>query len=401
MKTSSLIASVLTGVFSSFATAQSSVTIYGILDENLTYNTNINGKHLVSLGSGGLQSTRWGIRGIEDLGGGAKALFMLENGFNITNGALSNANPGSTQGLEFGRQAWIGLGNEAGTITIGRQYDSVVDFLGKLSIADQWGGSITAHPADIDNFNNTGRVNNAIKLSSATYAGLKIDGLYSLGGIAGHLAQNQVWSLGAGYDSGPMTVGVGYLNVRNPNIGFYGDNGASTPANANGVFFTSPVTSGFASARSMRVIGAGAAYTIDKTTVGMTYSNTRFQSLGDTLASGPNPNHYTGSATFNDVELNLRFQATPALVLGTAINYLKGNGVASTTLSSDGATYWQGAVGADYALSKRTDVYVVGMVQKASGTQSTGGPAVAAINGLTASRNSRQALARVGMRHKF
>lgn len=400
MKTSSLIVTLLTGAVSSLASAQSSVTIYGILDENLTYNTNSSGKHLVSLGSGGLQSTRWGIRGVEDLGGGTKALFMLENGFNITNGALSNANPGSSQGLEFGRQAWVGMGNDLGTVTIGRQYDSVVDFLGKLSIADQWGGSITAHPADIDNFNNTGRVNNAIKVASANYQGLKVDGLYSLGGVAGHVSRNQVWSLGAGYDSGPLTLGVGYLNVRNPNVGFYGDNGASTPASANGIFFTSPVTSGFASARSMQVIGAGAAYTIGSTTLGMTYSNTKFLSLGDTATSGPNPLHYAGSATFNDVELNLRFQATPALVLGTAINYLKSGTVASSA-ANDGATYWQGAIGADYALSKRTDVYVVGMMQKASGTQSTGGPAVAAINGLTASSSNRQTLARVGMRHKF
>ncbi|RQR79180.1 porin [Burkholderia sp. Bp9012] len=401
MKTSSLIVTLLTGAVSSLASAQSSVTMYGILDENLTYNTNVNGKHLVSMGSGGLQSTRWGIRGVEDLGGGTKALFMLENGFNITNGALSNANPGSSQGLEFGRQAWIGLGNDLGTVTIGRQYDSVVDFLGKLSIADQWGGSITAHPADIDNFNNTGRVNNAIKVASASYQGLKVDGLYSLGGIAGHASRDQVWSLGAGYDSGALTVGVGYLNVRNPNVGFYGDNGASTAVSANGVYFTSPVTSGFASARSMQVIGAGAAYTIGKATLGMTYSNTRFLSLGDTSTSGPNPLHYSGSATFNDVELNLRFQATPALVLGTAVNYLKSGTVASTTATNDGATYWQGAIGADYVLSKRTDVYIVGMIQKASGTRSTGGPAVAAINGLTASSSNRQALARVGMRHKF
>jgi predicted porin len=57
--------------------------------------------------------------------------------------------------------------------------------------------------------------------------------------------------------------------------------------------------------------------------------------------------------------------------------------------------------GTDYFLSKRTDVYFVGIYQKASGTDSTGSAAVVAINGVTPSNDNHQVVLRVGMRHKF
>jgi predicted porin len=65
------------------------------------------------------------------------------------------------------------------------------------------------------------------------------------------------------------------------------------------------------------------------------------------------------------------------------------------------ATYHQFASGIDYFLSKRTDVYLIAVYQKASGTDSTGKPAVAAINGPSASADDKQAVVRVGLRHKF
>ena len=65
----------------STAHAQSSVTLYGIIDEGFNINTNSGGKHLYNLSSGVMQGSRWGLRGAEDLGGGAKAIFVLENGF--------------------------------------------------------------------------------------------------------------------------------------------------------------------------------------------------------------------------------------------------------------------------------------------------------------------------------
>jgi predicted porin len=389
----SLLALAALGAFAGAAQAQSSVTLYGIIDEGVNYTSNAAGHRLYNLSSGELQGSRWGLRGAEDLGGGLKAIFTLENGFDVNSGRLGQG------GLEFGRQAYVGLSSPFGTVTLGRQYDSVVDYVGPLAVGDQWGGYIAAHPGDLDNFNNANRVNNGIKYTSTNYNGFTFGGLYSLGGVAGTFSRNQIWSLGAGYVNGPLALGAGYLNIRNPNTSFYGNIGtpAATTGGVPGNNIASPVYSGFASARTQQVIGAAGAYTFGPATIGATYSNTKFKDIGDT-SSGPllgtigSP--LSGTATFNNAEVNFKYQLTPALVLGAAYDYTKGS-------FGNGVKYHQGALGADYFLSKRTDVYVTGIYQKASGTDSTGHAAVASINNLTPSTSDRQATVRIGIRHKF
>lgn len=376
------------------AHAQGSVTLYGIVDEGLTFNNSARGERQYSLVSGEIQASRWGLRGTEDLGGGMKALFVLENGMDLSSGKLGQG------GLEFGRQAFVGLGTPYGTVTLGRQYDSVVDYVGLFEVGDQWGGFYTAHPGDVDNINNSNRVNNAIKYASSNYGGLTFGGVYSPGGVAGHLGQNQIWSLGASYYAGPLGVGVGYLNIRNPNTSFYGTSalanttGSAPLASLNNI--ASPVFSGYADSRTQEVVAAGAAYTFGPATIGGTYSNTRFKELNGGN-SGPNLAGNRGTAVFNNAEVNFKYQITPALLVGAAYDYTK----ASSVNGRDGATYHQGQAGVDYFLSKRTDLYFVGIFQQASGINSTGVAAVAAINGVTPSSGTRQSVLRVGMRHKF
>ncbi|SAK45905.1 outer membrane porin OpcP [Caballeronia hypogeia] len=374
--------------------AQSSVTLYGVIDEGLTFNTNMNGSHSYAMQSGVLSGSRWGLKGVEDLGGGLKAIFTLENGFDPSNGKLGQG------GLEFGRQAFVGLSSQWGTVTLGRQYDLNVDFVGPLEAASQWAGNIGAHPADLDNLNNAYRTNNAIKFKSISYGGFSFGGMYSLGGVAGDATRNQIWSLGAGYARGPLTVGVGYINARNPNVSFFGNSTSGTPsaAVANSVY---PVFSGYLSAHTYQTISAGAAYNIGALTIGGIYSNIAFKGLGDTT-SGPNPSGYSGNATFNSAELNLKYQLTPALLIGAAYSYTDGGSVSTATGRNEGATYHQGEIGVDYFLSKRTDVYAIGVYQKASGTDSRNREAVASINNQSSpSSNDHQALIRVGLRHKF
>ncbi|MFT4064443.1 porin [Paraburkholderia sp.] len=389
-----LVATAAMAAVSGIAHAQSSVTLYGIIDDGLLFSTNSKGGHLYSLSSSILQGSRWGLRGSEDLGGGLKAIFVLENGFDPNTGKLAQG------GLGFGRQAFVGLAGNYGSLTLGRQYDLVVDYVGVLGVARQWGGIISAHPGDVDNFNNAYRVNNAIKYTSANYGGLTFGGLYSPGGVAGDVTRNQIYSFGAGYTNGPLTLGAGYLNVRNPNVSFFGNSTSGTIAtNVSNV--TSPVYSGYGSANTYQVIAAGGAYTFGAATVGATYSNIRFLNLGSSYASA-----FAGqSVRFNSAELNFRYQLTPALLIGAAYHYTKGGDIDGQT----GATYHQGQLGVDYFLSKRTDVYLIGVYQHASGnaveTNSKGVdvvmPAVAAINNLTPSSNQNQAAVRVGIRHKF
>ena len=382
----SLLALVALGAFAGAAHAQSSVTLYGIIDEGLLFNNNAGGKHLYSLGSGVMQGSRFGLRGTEDLGGGLKAIFTLENGFDVNSGKLGQG------GLMFGRQAYVGLSSQYGTVTLGRQYDSVVDFVGPLEAGDQWGGYIAAHPGDLDNFNNAYRVNNAVKFTSQTYGGFSFGGLYSFGGQAGQFSKNQVWSLGAGYNNGPLVLGVGYLNARTPaNFGGMFNTGASAAATA----VSSPVYGAYAnSANTYQVIGAGGAYTFGAATIGATYSNTKFKGF----SVGP---FVDQTATFNNGEINFKYQLTPALIVGAAYDYTQGSKIDGNSA----AKYHQGSLGVDYFLSKRTDVYVIGVYQHASGNalDSAGNvvQAHASINGLDPSTTSNQVAARVGIRHKF
>jgi predicted porin len=310
---------------------------------------------------------------------------VLENGFNAFNGTLGQ------KGDEFGRQAYVGLSSQFGTVTLGRQYDSVVDYTGALEVGSQWASFYGAHPGDLDNMNNSNRVNNSIKYSSANYSGITFGGLYSLGGVAGQFNRNQIFSGGVGYARGPLTLGAGYLNVKNPNFSFFGNNANSSTTGSN--MSGSTVYSGYASAKTQQVISAGGAYAFGPATVGATYSNTQFKDLGQTgvVATGQVT---SGSAKFHNAELNFKYQLTPALLLGAAYDYTKGYGV-------NNAKYNQGMIGADYFLSKRTDFYVDAVYQHASGTDSTGKRAVANINGLSASSTSNQVAAIVGIRHKF
>jgi predicted porin len=392
MKKSLMVVAAAITSAASAAYAQSSVTLYGIVDEGFNFNTNAGGHHLYNLSSGVMQGSRWGLRGNEDLGGGYKAIFVLENGFDVNTGKLGQG------GLLFGRQAYVGVrNNQYGTITLGRQYDSVVDYVGQLGAADQWGGYIAAHPGDLDNFNNTNRVNNAIKYTSPTLAGLTISGLYSLGGVSGDYSRNQIWSLGVGYNSGPLVLAAGYLNVRNPNVAFFGNSNSGTISGTVSNV-ASPVFSGYGSAHTYQVIGAGGAYMFGAATLGATYSNVKFYELGSSYASA-----FAGqTATFNNGELYVKYQISPALLAGAAYEYTRG----SSVNGASPAKYQQGSVGLDYFLSKRTDVYVLGVYQHASGeTANPAGTgvttAVAAINNLTPSSNSNQFAARVGIRHKF
>ncbi|WP_233803526.1 porin [Paraburkholderia sp. HP33-1] len=395
----SLLALAALGAFAGVAHAQSSVTLYGIVDVGINMNTNSGGSHLYNMSSGVLQGSRFGLRGTEDLGGGLKALFVLENGFDLTNGKLGQG------GLMFGRQAYVGLQSDFGTVTLGRQYDSVVDYVGPFEVGDQWGGYIAAHPGDIDNFNNAYRTNNTIKYTSNNYNGLTFGGTYSFGGTAGDFTHNQIWSLGAGYANGPLQLGVGYLNARTPaasggifnNGGTIATNTLATATAAANFAVTSPVYVGFSSANTYQVIGAGGAYTFGAATIGLTYSNIQFGNLGKTFASP-----FTGQkATFNNAEINFKYQLTPALLVGAAYDYTRGEQIEGNSR----AQYHQGALGVDYFLSKRTDVYLIGVYQHALGdTVNAAGEVVAAtaaINNLTGSTTNNQFAARVGIRHKF
>ncbi|WP_133647821.1 porin [Paraburkholderia flava] len=375
-----LMVAALTGVFATAAHAQSSVTLYGLIDAGITYTNNQHGHSNWQETSGSVNGSRWGLRGAEDLGGGLKAIFTLENGFGINDGTLKQG------GREFGRQAFVGLSsNQFGAVTLGRQYDSVVDYVAPLALTGtQYGGTQFAHPFDNDNLNNSFRVNNSVKYQSVNYGGFKFGALYGFSNQADGFANNRAYSAGASYNWGGLNLAAAYLQL-NSNAGAPGALNTSGAVSSDNTFF----------AGRQRTWGAGANYAFGPATVGLVYTQTNLSQLtgiGSGASGQTNGIGFGGgSARFQNIEANARYALTPALSVAGSYTYTKA--------SLDGShPHWnQFNLQTAYALSKRTDVYLQGEYQQVN--QSAG--IDADINGLAASGNNKQVAVTAGLRHRF
>lgn len=373
----SLLALAALGAFASAAQAESSVTLFGLIDTGVNYVNNVvdtkgSGSRF-NLSSGGLQGSRWGLRGSQDLGNGLKAIFTLESGFDVNTGTASQ------DGRIFGRQAFAGLSGDFGTVTIGRQYDSIADFVSPLTASGRWEGAFAAHPGDVDNLNNTRRVNNSIKYTSNSYEGLSFGGLYSLGGTAGRRSDNQVWSAGIGYNNGPIALGAAYLNAKNPGQSFFTGDDLRSIKDPQRNLFVAP----FVSAKTLQIIATGGTFDFGALTAGVNYSNTQFR--------GVKNDEFSGTAIFQNAEANLAYHFAPDLVGMVSYDYTWTN-----KLSDHKFKYHQVNVSLSQDLSKTVEVYVLGAYQKAKGDGN-----VASISGAGLSNKDTQALVRAGIRVAF
>ncbi|MDE1184271.1 porin [Paraburkholderia sp.] len=369
-------------VGASSAFAQSGVTLYGVIDEGLDYTSNVRGSHVYEMASGYAQGSRWGMRGSEDLGGGTKAIFQLENGFDVNSGRAGQG------GRMFGRQAYVGLASDRfGTLTLGRQYDSVVDYLAQTTANGNWAGYLFAHPYDNDNTDNSFRIDNTIKYASPSLGGFQFGGAYSFSNDT-NFANNRQFSLGGQYAYGGWLIAAAYLQANNPGVGM---NGAIAANDASFI------------AGRMRIFGGGINYTFGQTTLGFAYTNTNYQD--------PSGNGYIGiplAATgvtlntlkYQNFEVNGKYQFTPSFFVGvqyvyTMENYDASNGSVKAKIHSVGLM-------ADYNLSKRTDVYLQGAYQKVTGDMTNAILDNAFIPGVQApSSSGSQIVARVALRHRF
>ncbi|MGN6233447.1 MAG: porin [Trinickia sp.] len=364
----SLLALAALGMFAGAAHAQSTVTLYGIVDIGIAYTSNSNaaGKSTWAMASGNESGSRWGLTGAEDLGGGLKAIFKLENGFNPNNGSLGQG------GRQFGRQAYVGLSGNFGSVTMGRQYNAIQDFVAPTDVASALTQYAT-HPYDNDNLNNSFRSDNSVKYTSPKIAGFQAEALYGFSNGA-NFANNRTYSLGASYAMGPLNLGAGYARAQNPFANSAGSlfNSAGTP---------NPYPFG---GNRIDQWGLGGTYAFGPATVGLLYTGSLFSNAtGGLTATG-------GSIHFNNYEGSFRFQLTPALVLAVGETY---TGVRQAGVSGH---FWQTNLGADYNLSKRTDVYLSGAYQKASKNLNA---AIDASAGTASGRS--QTLVVAGIRHKF
>ena len=394
-----LLVAALTGVFATVAHAQSSVTLYGLLDAGISYTNNVRtstgtGSNDIRLGSGLMQGNRWGLKGAEDLGGGLKAVFDLENGFNIGTGSSSQG------GREFGRNAYVGLSSDqAGTVTLGRQNEFMYDYVGHLSLANfnGNGGTSFAHPLDNDNAAGTFRVDNSVKYTSANYNGLTFGGLYGFSNQAGGFANNRAYSFGANYDNGPIKAALGYTQLNNS---------GSPVANASGGAVDSSTASGDASftAQRQRTYGGGANYTFGPANVGFVVTNTQLNNATG-FGAGSGSAYPAAAVRFTNYEVNAHYSLTPALTLGAAYTYTDGKYNNGTNSASP--KWNQFSLLSDYALSKRTDVYALATYQRVHGQAVQGAVGVpTSLTGAstdigTTSATNNQTVVGIGLRTRF
>ncbi|AZQ56086.1 porin [Burkholderia cenocepacia] len=241
---------------SGIAHAQDGVTLYGIVDTGISY-YNHAAKSGAAVGMPHLTGevpSRWGVKGTEDLGGGNRAFFVLENGFQPGTGRLNYG------GRLFGRQANVGLGTEYGTLTLGRQMNMTAY---ALANADVIGPSIHSS-SNFDAYLPNARSDNAIGYLGK-FRGLTIGGTYSFGrdaagpagpsatGCAGQAPGNPLacrqYTLLVAYDAPRFGVAASYDVKR-------GGAGAAAPLDSSAHTSTHSVVGGYATMGRAK-LGAG------------------------------------------------------------------------------------------------------------------------------------------------
>ncbi len=195
--------------------AQSSITMYGVIDAGVVYNNGSNDAGSVTRLESGIESgSRLGFKGTEDLGNGLKAMFVLEQGYSAVTGV-------STQGGRlFGRQAFVGLGGSLGAVTLGRQYTPVNNAYGAIDpFGSNTAGDInTLFGHDADFLSRDFRMDNAVIYTTpSNLGGFNAVLAYGFGGQAGDTTAESQTGLSIGYATGPLNVIYAYHEANNAN----------------------------------------------------------------------------------------------------------------------------------------------------------------------------------------
>lgn len=340
------------------AFAQSSVTLYGLVDTAIRYQTNAapDGKDLIGMTVGPETHSRWGLRGSEDLGGGLAAIFRLENGFELGDGKLHVAN------TLFSRQAYVGLSSDRyGALTFGNQYAQVYDTMGDIfdpmTVGDYWQDSWAYN--GIGNFLT---VQNSVKYKFA-YRGFSVDAIYGFGNHAGAMGLDSTYGVELTYAQGPASVNAGYQQTSVSSLNGSAVNGAKVSfLHLSGAYQITP---------TVRLL-AGWLHGQDKT--GTTDFN--MQQSGAPTLNGSSPNRIDD--TFY---VGANWQATAPLLITVAGYYGHARNAERLDGTLGSGINYSATVLAEYSLSKHTEVY--GTVDFARGNGAFAADYPGATNRLT------------------
>lgn len=208
MKTK-LLATMVLAALTSAASAQSTLTIGGVLDEGLMHEIGNKADGPVnSLTSGIYYGSRLFFKGVEDLGGGMSAGFWLENGL------LADTGMADQGGTLWGRQAYVMLKSGFGTVRLGRQYVPIHS--ANIAI-DPFEYAVVGGYLGLVGLSGNGgsRANNAVKYISPKLGGVTAEVLYGFGEAAGDNAQGRQFGFNVGYAEGPLTVSLAHHDSNN------------------------------------------------------------------------------------------------------------------------------------------------------------------------------------------
>jgi len=208
-----LLAAALVAGFAGAAQAETSVTLYGIIDTGIGYNQvkgdQAPGGKATRFGMiNGVQSgSRWGMKGSEDLGSGLRAVFQLEGGFDSSTGAMAQGGSGFNR--IFGRQATVGLaGDSWGQLDLGRQTNIASKYLG--GVIDPFNNGFgQANLGMSFTSANTLRLDNMVLYQTPNFSGFQF-GL----GYAFNANGSQTWKISGQDDNNTrqVTTGLRYAN---------------------------------------------------------------------------------------------------------------------------------------------------------------------------------------------
>lgn len=313
---STLTAGALLSAAACTATAQSSVTLSGIIDEGIQSMNHLGTASQSQIGvyNSILGVSNFGLSGIEDLGGGLGAVFKLQAGFNPSNGA-GNASAGTL----FSRNAFVGLTGDFGTLTLGKQWDFNDDWLVGSVFKGGYNSGAVFRYSEFDAVSEL--FNNVIKYASPSIGGFKGGALYSLGGEAGNNSAGSLYNVGAQYGNGPFFAGATYYEEK-----------------------SSVAVAGDFNNYKLTTVGGSFDFGIGKARLG--YANARISGPGtfQSIASLPE------ATKAYVIEPGVDFYVTTALTLSADVVYRK-----NTEQSNKSMVY---RFLAFYSLSKRTALLV-------------------------------------------
>ncbi|MBP0630523.1 porin [Cupriavidus sp. AcVe19-1a] len=366
-------------IASGSAYAQSSVTLYGVVDANIEFTTNRSqsnppatpanpfpgpAKNAWQMRSGGLSASRWGLRGDESLGNGYKALFWLESGFNLDTGT-------STQGGRlFGRQAIVGIQSDKfGQITFGRQFTAMFEMLANFSSTKY---AIQYEP--VFALLGSAFLEDNVAKYKGTFGPVTVashwtfgNGLTGAGEVPGQSRRDTGYGAGLAYFSSPIGATIVYDQINPSQLAANGSfNGVGTNKKA-------AVAARYAFAHADIVAGYrwGQNKAADGTTILL---RDDFYWVGGSYRLGP------------------AFEFTLTYYYDNLKNFSGNKHLPNP---------WQVSFQADYRLSKRTDLYVVTAYAKNAGINMESS-AFGFISGYSLGRGKNSMIgAAMGIRHKF